>query len=244
MSQEVAAVLEGLPVETLRPPKASDAALRWFELGLVLLIAFGSGVLGSIHVLVGAPVQSATVTYFRWISAGLTDIAALLLLGYVLRRRNLRIRDLGLNWRWGHLWRGPALALGAYIAYYATLPIFMWIQRLIVHGVPAGLTARQSFGHATLAMFAAFLLNPWFEELIVRAYLMTEVRELTGSRTLAVALSVTLQTSYHLYYGWAIASSMGTGFLLFSIYYERTRRAVPIVIAHEVLDLLGLIALR
>jgi len=46
------------------------------------------------------------------------------------------------------------------------------------------------------------LLNPFFEELIVRAYLMTEIMDLTGSAMLAIATSVLLQASYHLYYGW------------------------------------------
>src|SRR5438045_123443 len=38
------------------------------------------------------------------------------------------------------------------------------------------------------------LINPFFEELIVRAYLMTEVKFLTGSATLSIAASVGLQT--------------------------------------------------
>jgi membrane protease YdiL (CAAX protease family) len=87
------------------------------------------------------------------------------------------------------------------------------------------------------------LLNPFFEELIVRAYLMTEVIELTGSSTLAVALSVFVQFSYHLYYGWGGAISLAFFFLALALYYVRSRRALPVIIAHGLLDIYALIRL-
>ncbi len=85
------------------------------------------------------------------------------------------------------------------------------------------------------------LLNPFFEELIVRAYLMTEVRALTGSWMLATALSVVVQFSYHLYYGWEGAIALSFLFLVFSIYYARTQRATPIIVAHGIFDIWGLV---
>ncbi len=84
-------------------------------------------------------------------------------------------------------------------------------------------------------------MNPFFEELIVRAYLMTEVRTLTGSWILSAALSVVVQSSYHLYYGWGGAIALSFLFLAFSIYYARTQRATPIIIAHGIFDFLALI---
>jgi len=87
------------------------------------------------------------------------------------------------------------------------------------------------------------LLNPFFEELIVRAYLMTEVLDLTGSATLAVFLSVGIQTSYHLYYGWERALSLSFGFLILALYYLRKRQAFPLITAHAVNDVLGILRL-
>ena len=58
----------------------------------------------------------------------------------------------------------------------------------------AGSTARDVFGHPPVVMAVAFcLLNPLAEELVVRAYLMTEMMELTGSTALVVILSVVVQ---------------------------------------------------
>ncbi len=87
------------------------------------------------------------------------------------------------------------------------------------------------------------LLNPFFEELIVRAYLMTEVMELTGSSTLAVVLSVFVQFAYHLYYGWSGAISLAFFFLALALYYVRSRRALPVIIAHGLSDVYTLIRL-
>jgi membrane protease YdiL (CAAX protease family) len=87
------------------------------------------------------------------------------------------------------------------------------------------------------------LLNPFFEELIVRAYLMTEVMELTGSSTLAVALSVGVQFSYHLYYGWVGAISLSFFFLVFALYYVRSSCALPVIVAHGFVDVYALLRL-
>lgn len=79
-------------------------------------------------------------------------------------------------------------------------------------------------------------INPIFEELIVRAYLMTEVKSLTGSTALAVVLSVLLQTSYHFYQGGLLALSLGIVFLIFSLYYARTNRILAPMVAHMIFD--------
>ncbi|MGO9543681.1 MAG: CPBP family intramembrane glutamic endopeptidase [Rhodomicrobium sp.] len=105
----------------------------------------------------------------------------------------------------------------------------------------SGSTVRDIFGRPSIMAIPYSLLNPFFEELIVRAYLMTEVRALTGSWMLATALSVVVQFSYHLYYGWEGAIALSFLFLVFSIYYARTQRATPIIVAHGIFDIWGLV---
>jgi len=72
---------------------------------------------------------------------------------------------------------------------------------------------------------------------------MTEVKDLTGSWTLSAAASIVIQSSYHLYYGWEGAISLSFQFLIFAIYYARTRRATPVIVAHGIFDILGLVTL-
>ncbi len=89
-----------------------------------------------------------------------------------------------------------------------------------------------------MTFFFGFL-NPFFEEIIVRAYLMTEVRQLTGSGAKAVMVSTALQMSYHFYQGVPMALSDGAAFLVFSLYYSKTRRITPVILAHLYMDVLG-----
>jgi hypothetical protein len=72
---------------------------------------------------------------------------------------------------------------------------------------------------------------------------MTEIRELTGSTVLAAGLSIALQTSYHLYYGWQGALTLGFVFTAFAIYYAITRKATPVILAHGTFDLFSLLRL-
>jgi membrane protease YdiL (CAAX protease family) len=247
MPDDLVTVLEKLPVDALREPPTertvSKNALRWFELGLVLLIAFGDSIFRSAILLREGTKAVDPVQSSRWLAMIVHEAAALLLLGYVLIRRGMRIRELGLRWSWGELGRSLLVTIGAYAAYAVSYPVLVWVQRLLMPGA-TGVTPRQMFGHASWIMFATVLINPFFEELIVRAYLMTEVQALTGSWVLATAASVAVQTSYHLYYGWVGALAVGAQFLVFSVYYAKTRRATPVIVAHGVFDLLATAMLR
>ena len=72
-------------------------------------------------------------------------------------------------------------------------------------------------GYALLAYSYAFV-SPIFEEMIVRAFFMTEIFTLTQSSRLAILVSVLLQTSYHFYHGIPYALSAGVMFVILSIF--------------------------
>lgn len=213
--------------------------VRWFELGLVLLTAFGGYFFNSVYFLIAGHGTKITplAQNIEWSEAIIRETASLLLLGYVLWRRKLRLRNLGLRWSLRDLGIGLVVAIAFYIAYGLVHPLVSALYRVLFSAPPGGVTARQIFSHPSLTVFPVTILNAFFEELIVRAYLMTEIGELTGSWILAVALSVAVQTSYHLYYGWIGALSLSFGFLVFSVYYARTRKATPLIFAHALIDL-------
>lgn len=215
--------------------------LRWFELCLVMAITFGGALFSSLDLLQNGQNALAHEQSFRWLYGLLREITCLALLGYVLWRRKLRFRDLGLRWSMRDLGMGVVVAIIAYITYAFGYALVHFVHRAVLTHATGGVTAREMFTHLSVATIVAFLVNPFVEELIVRAYLMTEIGELTGSWTLAAAVSVAVQTSYHLYYGWVTALSLGFQFAVFAIYYARSRRATPIVVAHGIFDMLGLI---
>jgi len=127
-------------------------------------------------------------------------------------------------WDWG-LWYGHLLLTGRYLS-------------LRAHNV--GFLYGPDRGWSLPILLVFGIINPIKEELIVRAYLLSEVRLLSGRLWLAVAVSVAVQTSYHLYQGiWAAVSHLAL-FLVFSLYYARTRDILPVVLAHLYFDLLAL----
>jgi membrane protease YdiL (CAAX protease family) len=222
------------------PPAASDARMRWFELALILFIAFSQYIFTSIFMLNGERFQGEEIVSHRYLYRFMQEAGCLLLLGYILSRRKLRFKDIGLRWSVHDLWRGPALLVVSYLVFGAG-------GRLIgamAHSLSQASVAKQAFtwGPMPYEAIPILLLNPFFEELIVRAYLMTEVRELTGSSVVAVIVSVAVQTSYHLYYGWKGALSLAFLFLVFSVYYARSRRITSVILVHAFLDLRALVA--
>jgi membrane protease YdiL (CAAX protease family) len=238
MPDDSIAVLKPVPAEPVSETPNNNRRIRWFELSLVILVAFGQHIFTSVYVLNGGQYPNVGDRASPSASWFFQESACLLLLGYVLYRRKLRFRDLGLVWSIRDLWRGLAVFVGSYLAYYAGY----FLIHAIAYAVSSTSTGKQAFHWGVFgdSMLPLLLINPFFEELIVRAYLMTEVRELTGSPTLAVIASTVIQITYHLYYGWTGALSLGFMFLAFSAYYARTRRITPVILAHAVLDLSAL----
>jgi len=243
MSENITIDEEPAPVCAPIEDEASEKRRRWFELALVLLISLGGAFLRSLYLLNYGRAALPQSQNGRWLTSVFQETTCLLLLGYVLSRRKLRIADLGLRWSFGGLGMGLLIAFASYLAYVPGYYLVHSFHYVLFHSDSGGLTASEVFAHPTIMAIPFTLLNPFFEELIVRAYLMTEVKALTGSWMLAAAMSTVLQFSYHLYYGWEQALALSFQFLVFSIYYARTRRATPIVVAHEVFDILGLIRL-
>jgi membrane protease YdiL (CAAX protease family) len=240
VSDQLPILTDASPIEALYEHVRASERMRWLELALLLSISFGQYFFVSLYTLITGLINMAGSQDYQWALTFFHEAMALLLLGYILSRRKARFADLGLRWSTGDLIRGAGVAIGSYCAYFAGNVIVHGIHRAILGDSHSGNTAQAIFGHPGFFAIPFFLLNPFFEEMIVRAYLMTEIRELTRSATLAVALSVAVQTAYHLYYGWEGALSLGFQFLFFAVYYAKTRRATPIIVAHGVFDLIGL----
>ena len=168
---------------------------------------------------------------------------SLFLLAYVLSRRKLGFRDLGLQWSRRDVIPSFVVTVLAGLSYVAGALLVQALHYELYGVIAQGPKANQFFSNPSIWALPFSLLNPFFEELIVRAYVMTEIKELTGSTLMAIVLSVVLQASYHLYYGWVGAISVAFPFMIFAIYYARSRRAVPLIVAHAVFDLYGLIRL-
>lgn len=231
------------------PETASKSALgrglfpRWQDLGVLLCVSFSGPVAASTYYLIVGSSQTPTHAQQTYqLCVGLIrEASALLVLWYVMGRQGKAWRDIG--------WR-PSVAdipraVGLFLL-VMTVRWFVWYQGQYLYRAYSGhfLTQRSlhsmfAFGISALSIMYA-CLNPLFEELIVRGYTISEVVNLTGSRTLAVGVSVVVQLSYHLYQGAANVLLAVPVFLLFSLYYVRTRRIFPVVLVHLGWDLFAL----
>lgn len=243
MSELAETIQQAAPTVGAIELAADGKRLRWFELFLVVVVACAGSFLSSLYVLKNGPSAAPHISNARWSVGIVHEATALLLLGYVLSRRKLRFKDLGLHWSLRDVGVGLVLAAVSYVAYGLGYGVVHALHDAIFPSAARELTARDFFAHPTVLAIPFSLLNPFFEELIVRAYLMTEVTALTGSSALAVASSVAVQFSYHLYYGWQGAVALAFLFLIFSLYYARSRKALPVIVAHGFFDVYTLIRL-
>jgi membrane protease YdiL (CAAX protease family) len=221
----------------------SDKRQRWLEVFLILVIALGNSFVASIYLMGNTQSQPTQLTTLRSLFGVIHESVSILLLIYVLSRRRLRLRDLSLRWSIRGVGIGVLIAFLAGFAYIIAATCLQWIHHGLYGKYALGADARRFFANPSMAALPFIILNPFFEELIVRAYLMTEISELTGSALLAVMISVLVQTSYHLYYGLIGALSVAFMFLVFAAYYALSRRALTVVVAHELIDLIGFIRL-
>jgi membrane protease YdiL (CAAX protease family) len=75
------------------------------------------------------------------------------------------------------------------------------------------------------------------EEVIVVAYLLDRFGKFGWSTPVAIALSAVLRGSYHLYQGFGPFLGNAVMGVLFAWLYTRTRRVLPLIIAHALLDI-------
>lgn len=83
--------------------------------------------------------------------------------------------------------------------------------------------------------------NGILEEIVVVGYLLTRLRQLGWSDSRSLAASSVLRGSYHLYQGLGgFFGNLVMG-LIFGWWFQRTRRVVPLAIAHTLIDAISFV---
>ncbi|HEY0511771.1 MAG TPA: CPBP family intramembrane glutamic endopeptidase [Thermoanaerobaculia bacterium] len=198
--------------------------LRLCELALVVGVAFLTPTLSSlVHWWSGAaPTPDRGLDgLYRILRAALS----ISVLAYVLYRQGRSLRTIGLTAQASDVPWALAVTFCAKLVAGGLLTLFVAYQVALPKG--ASLAAEP-----TLLKWLAVLPSAAMEELIVRAYLMTEVAALSGSMALAVIVSVSFQCFYHLYQGLPAALYHAATFFAYAVFYASTRRATPVVLAH------------
>ena len=90
-------------------------------------------------------------------------------------------------------------------------------------------------------LILAAVKNAVIEEFIVVGYLTTRLRQLEWAWPRTIVASALLRGSYHLYQGFGQAFGNFVMGLVFGYWFRRTRRVLPLVIAHTILDVISFV---
>lgn len=211
------------------------------EILLTLCVAFGAVIPRSLGALLNpqnlferaAPITdrvlSGTVAF---------ELLLLCLLGAFLRARGWTLARLGLKPSWRDSAIGLALAVGAYAAYAGlwVITVSLWpnIGQIAgaIHLVNSDLT--------WLSVALVIVVNPVFEEVFECGYVIAALRESRGVTT-AINVSAAIRVFCHFYQGVLGVLGVVPVALLFAYWFARTGRLWPLIVAHAILDLAGLV---
>ena len=214
-----------------------ERSRRAVDLLVVLFVAFSGPLFASTYDWwTGNHTGGGSMSLYTSLNRIVRSVSAITLLGYVLSRQGRTLRQLGLT------------AERADVLPTLLLTLLTFAPNMISRGLYGSPLLAGAEAHPWIALsgipslgllaVVAILANAAFEELIVRAFLITEVVELTGQVPLAVLSSVCLQALYHLYQGGTGALTDAGGFLICSLYYVRYRRITPVLLSHFLYNLM------
>ncbi len=169
------------------------------------------------------------------------ELFALSLIGWFLSRRGWTFRDVHLNFSWAQCGGGILLVIASHL-------LFILCSSVVEASFAETESFSQGYPQQVLAMSLTSivmlsLVNGFYEEILVVGYVVEVLQKMIGVSG-AVLVSVGLRVLYHLYQGpYAIIDILPLGVLLAYV-YVRWRKLGPLIMAHSIMDLYGLLALQ
>ncbi len=198
-ARQCAACGTGLP--SVKSSPVTKHKVRLLELLLVLFVAFSASIVASLYQFFGGERPPTQTGDIRWIYGSLRELAALGVLAYVLFRQGRGFAGIASKWKITDIPMTLVLLAAAYGGYV------VWVLGVEQRFIPPGQEiARQAQanrhlleGGASVAAVLFMIINGFFEEFIVRAFVITQLKQLTGSEAFAICVCVAIKVSYHLY---------------------------------------------
>jgi membrane protease YdiL (CAAX protease family) len=202
------------------------------ELLLILLICFGPFAVRSA---VGV-VERSTVIVFddaRALTLLGTELVAGAVAFVILRARQWTLADFGLRPTIRQTIGGMLLLIGS------NLVIALLYESVrAATGTDPGAATESKAALTWPVLIALTLVNPLYDELLAVAYIIRASE--TNGAAFAITLSAMVRFLCHLEQGPVAAVTILPLGLMFAILYWRTRLLWPLVVAHAVMDFLGL----
>lgn len=208
------------------------------ESSVVLLLAFGLPLVASLYAVVSLERSTPPITTPHLLRLLTSELVIGVLIAYLLKTRAWTLSRLGLLPAWRDLAWGLLLIVLSYLAYYA-----MWIA---VANLWSGFASAVATTHLVArgiplpVSVAVSIVNPIFEEVFVCGYVIAALKDRFGTVT-AINVSMVIRLLCHLYQGPVGVVSIVPIGLVYAFYFARTGRLWPVILAHAVEDLLGLL---
>lgn len=246
----------------LRVAKQSKTQLRW-ELGIVLALSFGAAGVRAIVSIIEAmnrevALASQTTTINRPMAnqevfdliyqllSFVFGLAPVALVAYLLwQQRPPHLANLGLGRLPGmsRTWWARESGYGVLLAATIGIPglVFYVFAREVgmnVNVVPAALN---TYWWTVPVLILMALKAALGEELIVVAYFFDRMKRLGVGPVATIIASALLRGSYHLYQGFGGFIGNVVMGLVFGWAYQKWGRALPLVVAHLILDIVSFV---
>jgi membrane protease YdiL (CAAX protease family) len=233
------------PRFTREPPPPPTAGRRVLatELALVLLLAFAPGLLGLLLLVTSGHSQPASIDRLGpAIGASIFDTflswTPVLVLGYMLVRSGEGFAAIGLGrfQRWDAS-AGVALSVGSWVLVFVLSIVFSHLGSRDVDFLPKALPLWFRVVDALMIAVTAGIT----EEVVVRGYAQTRLEQLRAPTAVILLLPTGLWALLHLYQGVGPAATILCLGLAYALFFHRTRRLWPLVVAHGAFDLTQLV---
>lgn len=238
----------GAAPEIISIPAPTGTARRiWIEIAVVCSVAVFPDLVHALqwveHRLAGG--ASTTPYNFAQFAAAIVvrSVPAIVVTLFVIARSDLHWRDFG--FRRFRIASDSLLAVvavaGAYLAYY--LAWYTLAPILTRGGVTEQNAVRFDFpvpGRREWTLLVAMsVINGFAEEIVMRGFLITQLKRVLGSGAFAVFVTAAMFAGYHAYQGAAGVLAGAAMSIVFGVIFLRTRRFWPLALAHCLMDILG-----
>lgn len=166
------------------------------------------------------------------------EIVLLFILSIILGLRGWKLSDLNIRFTKDNFYFGVLIVLINYV-----ICLFMYSMFSSLLGGDTFSNVKFESEMTLISAIIVSIVNPLFEELIVIVYVFKSM-EKRHDVFFVISLSAFLRLSYHLYQGPIAAISVLPLGLLFAYIYHRWRSLLPLIVAHGIMDFLGLYGLR
>jgi membrane protease YdiL (CAAX protease family) len=213
------------------------------EFAIVILIGFGYFILGSIaglmSILSSSSAESIAISNADMYVIAIYEVIAILAIASFLSVRDWSLDDFNIKISIRLTGAGILLASAYYAVYIFTFMLMSPLMSVDQSGISRYVPDLGSLDLTAITLVS--MINPVYEEVIVVGYVIAALRT-RKSAWFAINVSVVIRLLYHVYQGPLAAVSIIPLGLLFAIVYIRTEKLWPLIVAHGIIDFIGLVA--